>query len=420
MGRKSKARSKSGKANSAKKMKVSDGSKNENVETMEVEEDVEEEQWEGVRVIVQQEQIQCRSDGCANIATATWVSKQSGDKWNMCKTCQLADFGECYEESCPDPSMKASGEPAQTSSNSCDAEADHKTTTVDSDPSAQMSAPKDGEKNELVTPCPGTKDLPQEGTLDPPQEGTLPKDDTDAHESSTMPESSVITQSSVSEDDEGGEAENQGGYDLVKIFSIEDLLKDDAICCSQDRCGGLPAFGLYANNADPHDRWFYCLDCQMADFDGWPPLEELPLSYMDAAHLRVIADKCSRQRNPDMPVFPASLSPMAKSTLTHPAAHIVTPLADSPDTKSLLVAPNPMVESTANANSTAGKTKNKTVLNVRALEAHKKWLEAAQAIGGKDARIIVSKPSAKKLIFDFLHDAFCPMNITQIYKVCEF
>ena len=47
---------------------------------------------------------------------------------------------------------------------------------------------------------------------------------------------------------------------------------------------------------------------------------------------------------------------------------------------------------------------------------HRKWQEAATAAGGPDARIVVSKPEGKKLIYDLLFDAFRPMNINQIYK----
>jgi hypothetical protein len=60
---------------------------------------------------------------------------------------------------------------------------------------------------------------------------------------------------------------------------------------------------------------------------------------------------------------------------------------------------------------------SKVIGKAKAIELHKKWLEAAQAMGGNDARIVVSKPAAKKLIFDFLYDSFQPMNITQIFKV---
>ena len=53
------------------------------------------------------------------------------------------------------------------------------------------------------------------------------------------------------------------------------------------------------------------------------------------------------------------------------------------------------------------------------LEIHRKWQTAAEAAGGQSARIVLHKPAAKKIIFDFLFDAFCPMNITDIHKVCS-
>lgn len=51
------------------------------------------------------------------------------------------------------------------------------------------------------------------------------------------------------------------------------------------------------------------------------------------------------------------------------------------------------------------------------LEIHRKWQAAAEAAGGQSARIVLHKAIAKKIIFDFLFDAFCPMNITEIHKV---
>lgn len=53
------------------------------------------------------------------------------------------------------------------------------------------------------------------------------------------------------------------------------------------------------------------------------------------------------------------------------------------------------------------------------LEIHQKWQAAAEAAGGQSARIVIQKATAKKIIFDFLFDAFCPMNITEIHKVCQ-
>jgi len=202
------------------------------------------------------------------------------------------------------------------------------------------------------------------------------------------------------EDD--GDDDDEGQYDLKKVLTLEELQQEDTICCSQDGCG-LPAFGLYVNNANPRDRWFYCLDCQEADFEGWPPIEELPVKYMSPEHVRVMASKCSTLKNPGMPAFPESLSPKGKS-----ATSAATSSANS-NPNFVTPPPNDLVQSKSIGPAKAtGKQK--------ALEVHKKWLEAAQSMGGVGARIVVSKPHAKKLIFDYLYDEFKPMNITQIYK----
>jgi len=52
-----------------------------------------------------------------------------------------------------------------------------------------------------------------------------------------------------------------------------------------------------------------------------------------------------------------------------------------------------------------------------ALAMHQKWQKQAEELGGKGVRIVVKKSEAKKLIFDVLHEAFRPMNITQLHKV---
>jgi hypothetical protein len=64
-----------------------------------------------------------------------------------------------------------------------------------------------------------------------------------------------------------------------------------------------------------------------------------------------------------------------------------------------------------------GNKKKSAKPNREALEAHRKWQEAAEAMGGPGARIVVKKSEAKKRIYDTLYDAFRPMNITQIHQV---
>jgi hypothetical protein len=63
------------------------------------------------------------------------------------------------------------------------------------------------------------------------------------------------------------------------------------------------------------------------------------------------------------------------------------------------------------------KTKPNVKPSKKDMETHAKWQKEAEAMGGKDARIVVSKPKAKTLIFELLRDEFAPMNITTINSV---
>jgi hypothetical protein len=49
----------------------------------------------------------------------------------------------------------------------------------------------------------------------------------------------------------------------------------------------------------------------------------------------------------------------------------------------------------------------------------KKWQDAAEARGGKNAKIVVAQSEAKELIFNLLGDSFRPMNITEIYEALK-
>jgi hypothetical protein len=61
-----------------------------------------------------------------------------------------------------------------------------------------------------------------------------------------------------------------------------------------------------------------------------------------------------------------------------------------------------------------GKKKETTKISANTLAMHKRWQDAATDLGG--GKIVISKAEAKAVIFDMLHDAFCPMNITQIHS----
>jgi hypothetical protein len=139
---------------------------------------------------------------------------------------------------------------------------------------------------------------------------------------------------------------------------------------------------------------------------------------MEAKHLKAIATKCSKQKRPTIPSFPSiSSSPSAKKN--HANANFVTPPPNSLAAKATQAREGNSKNDDGSAEITplASASRNPKKPSAGALAMHKKWQEAAEAIGGKDARIVVSKPVAKKLVFDLLFDAFRPMNITDIYKV---
>jgi hypothetical protein len=141
------------------------------------------------------------------------------------------------------------------------------------------------------------------------------------------------------------------------------------------------------------------LETQEADFAGWPRQEELPLASLTSQHEKVLRKHCSNQPAPRMPQFaetaPPSLQSPAPTTSAKSASHVVTPLVTE------LQVNTPMSKPASKA----------------ALAMHRQWQQQAEAVGGPSARIVVQKVKAKKLIFDLMHDAFLPMNITQIHKV---
>ena len=328
---------------------------------------------------------------CQDASPSTTVSDLAGDDRDLSDACQTDDCGEPVKDAAAhtneEATRNASSELLVNSENSEDLKASMSpcptvSTTVD-DTAVEASS-------EVLKPSPASPVVngpPSSLHSTPTSESLSPMVNTLAPTISMSPDEAVLGSSQDDEDDEGQ-------YDLKKIMTLQELQKEDCICCSQEGCGGLPAFGLYVNSINPQDRWYYCLDCQQNDFDGWPPVEELPVKYLSPDHLRVIAQKCSRSKNPPMPVFEHSPKPNTTTLASDPPANFVTP----PPSVSVM--------------------QSKSMAPTKALEVHKKWLEAAQSMGGTDARIVVSKPAAKKLIFDFLVDTFQPMNITQIYLVC--
>jgi hypothetical protein len=139
---------------------------------------------------------------------------------------------------------------------------------------------------------------------------------------------------------------------------------------------------------------------------------------MTQEHKDALISKCSRKKDTRMPNFAASPS---KECENKPVSHTVTPLPNHNHTATQAAGNkngNPTVTPCPAVGLAAAKAPAPiTKPNKQSLEFHRKWQAAAEAMGGPDARIVVSKPVAKKIIFDFLNDAFRPMNITEIHKV---
>lgn len=140
---------------------------------------------------------------------------------------------------------------------------------------------------------------------------------------------------------------------------------------------------------------------------------------MTQEHIDELIAKCSKRKDIEMPLFPESPSKACAkqtapaNTVTPPPQNLTTQKNDLPKGLSNIT-PSPALvenETSKNVNKVAAKPSKVQ------LEIHRKWQAAAEAAGGPDARIVLSKPAAKKIIYDFLYDEFRPMNITEIHKV---
>ena len=121
---------------------------------------------------------------------------------------------------------------------------------------------------------------------------------------------------------------------------------------------------------------------------------------MSEDHKAALLSKCSSKKKVAMPNFQDS----AQQT---PCSH----------TLSVPLGTTGMDHQTAKPTLTANNDKTNKKPSKSALLLHQKWQETAESMGGPGARIVVSKPAAKQIIFDFMFDSFAPMNITQIFKV---
>jgi len=279
-------------------------------------------------------------------------------------------------------------------------------------------------------------------------------------------------ESDKNKDDEDDSTDEK--WDLTHIFTMEELNSDKPIICMTEDCP-LQACSTYVSSLDSsaENPWSSCIDCQENDFGGWPVLEsEFPITFMTEEHREALCDKCTGRYSPKMPDLclhaEVNLTPTkqpnvsgeshkkelrtesqtdnkAKESITQPE-EMSSPFSDvntlivggeSSTLKSGTVTPTQAskgsdenhkkeVHPESQIDRFVGQTKSKAMASVtpspvqprapskHALAIHQKWQEAAKKLGGE--RIVVSKPDAKKIIFDMMKDSFCPMNITQVFK----
>ena len=177
-----------------------------------------------------------------------------------------------------------------------------------------------------------------------------------------------------------------------------------------------------------HNLHLYYFSSLSSDYGGWPEVHELPIDHLTGEHRRLIAEKCSENEDPVLPNLPTSMSLLSTAdaagdkkgnSITPPPCHdmavaenqsniVVGAAHISKGGKKMQggVTPSPMPPSSKKTEDEKPKVMSKS-----AIEAHRKWQAEAERLGGPNARVVVSKPEAKKLIFDKLHNEFTPMNI---------
>jgi len=424
----------------------------EGLEPQKVDENEEvEEIWDIVEAYAPHtKKIQCSNESCDKLAVATWATNlEPNNKWHSCEKCQETDFGGWPNEfDVPDLRIlqendteknenKGTISSNENGSDNFEANLQNKIETkMDRNSPRASNVEKVDQNEELKGRSNGSDSTKRQkdSSSSCESEASTKKQKVADEELSIMSQRSSTQESQYDLEEDSGEQ-----WILSQILSLEDIQSKNAPCCSTDGCP-LQACSLWTCSSDKDaDPWLTCLDCQEVDFDGWPPIKEVPKDRLEMSieHLDAIAELCTRQDKPklppqncdikkkssnlnhskenDSPSFigetsssPSSLNTKKSTTnLTPPPRDTLTKCHSKDQRKKSMVTPSPVPPN--------GSSKSRP--SATALAMHRKWQDAAIKMGGKDARIIVSKPAAKKIILELLSDSFKPMNITDIYHV---
>lgn len=347
--------------------------------------------WDIVRVAAKGDATLCKTDDCQQVAVATWAPNVNPhDEWPMCESCQKKEFDGWPEGFGPNDDSSKSEE----------------------NPDAPTSDTNAKEHDVAVSE---SKDVTMDG-VESTQDGTnetLESDDKDVTmedvDSNKNDKNATTNPKEDDKDIDNVDDEEDEVWDLKKIMSHAAITNPNGfVKCSTDDCD-LAACCLYVGSVTGQ-KWYTCIDCQEKDYEGWPAMEELPVTSLDKDHIQAIIDKCSKNKNPDMPPFEQSATPMRK-TIQGDETNTITPLNSGNTAQAAKGSKATSITPTPAKNNKKGKQ------NPTLMKKHAEWQKAAIEAGGPDARIVVKKDQAKPLIFDALYDAMKPMNITQIYTV---
>ena len=385
------------------------------------------EKWDLVHMIPKGENETCRTDKCKKRAVSAWASSiEPGDLWTLCKECQDMSFPsneeikidgstansilntEVVKSSLDNVSAEGSNcmESTCTGSAATNHESDHGANSISNDECLLSSC------HGIVTAA----DTSQESSDQPFTDEVETKDSCTKSDNSAK---SIIsgdnsgTKNTVTEDARHGSPE---AWELIQILSLSRLSQEGTVKCSSETCS-LAACSVWKSNLAPTEKWYSCIDCQEADFDGWPPRDELPLKHVNSEHRRVMTQKCTKQSKPTFPEHWSTLSPVKATPNSNILHNTVSPLPLSPHSTSDQAVGSSSSVAKVHPMPPKDDSTRPAQPSSAAMAMHRKWQEAAETAGGAGARIIVSKPAAKKLIFDMLFDSFRPMNITQIHTV---
>lgn len=361
--------------------------------------------WSIVSAVKDDDTKQCCSDDCDKVAVAVWINEEEPDKeYSLCESCQEEQHGGWPEDFANDANAtnttNATTNKTKESTLEGPPDAKEEEENVDMDIDDKESKSEDVEMQDDEQQ--NDVEMDENSNADD-KDVTMQEEDDESQETNDSTEdkeeNKEITDESNTVEEEDDEEE--ATWDLKKILSLSDVNKEAPIKCGTEDCT-LAACSLYVESGTG-EKWYGCIDCQDEHFGGWPSAEELPENQksLSKEHVEGLIAKCSNKKRPAMPPVDPSLSPKRQKTS---GTNTITPLG-SQAAKGSKVTPTPAKET------------KKPKQNATLMKKHQEWQNAAIKAGGPDARIIVKKDLAKKVIFELLYDKMKPMNITQIHTV---